>query len=48
MLERLGVEVAFPREQTCCGQLHPNAGYPDDAEALAERFVATFSGYEPS
>jgi len=46
LLERLGVEVAFPREQTCCGQLHLNAGYPDVADALAERFVATFSGYE--
>ena len=29
LLERLGVEVSFPREQTCCGQLHLNAGYPE-------------------
>lgn len=46
VLERLGVEVAFPREQTCCGQLHLNAGDPDVAGTLAERFAATFAGYE--
>ena len=46
LLERLGVDVAFPREQTCCGQLHWNAGYPMVAEALAERFVRVFSGYD--
>ncbi len=44
LLERLGVEVVFPRDQTCCGQLHLNAGYPDVAAALARRFVETFSG----
>ena len=43
LLERLGVEVAFPREQTCCGQLHLNAGYPDVAASLARRFVETSS-----
>jgi L-lactate dehydrogenase complex protein LldE len=46
LLERLGVEVEFPRAQTCCGQLHLNAGYPEPAAALARRFVETFSGYE--
>jgi L-lactate dehydrogenase complex protein LldE len=46
VLERLGVEVAFPRKQTCCGQLHMNAGYPDVAAALAARFVEVFAGYE--
>jgi L-lactate dehydrogenase complex protein LldE len=46
LLERLGVEVAFPRAQTCCGQLHLNAGYPDVASALARRFVDVFSGFD--
>jgi L-lactate dehydrogenase complex protein LldE len=46
VLERLGVEVVFPREQTCCGQLHLNAGHPDVAAGLARRFVETFAGYE--
>jgi len=46
LLERLGVEVEFPRAQTCCGQLHLNAGYPEMASALARRFLDTFAGYE--
>ena len=27
LLERLGVEVEFPEEQTCCGQMHFNSGH---------------------
>lgn len=46
VLERLGHEVVFPEAQTCCGQIHANSGYADDARALAERFVAVF-GAEP-
>jgi L-lactate dehydrogenase complex protein LldE len=46
VLERLGVEVAFPRAQTCCGQLHLNAGYPEVAAVLARRFVEVFSGFD--
>jgi L-lactate dehydrogenase complex protein LldE len=46
VLERLGVEVVFPREQTCCGQLHLNAGYSEVAARLGERFVQTFAGHE--
>jgi L-lactate dehydrogenase complex protein LldE len=46
LLERLGVEVSFPRAQTCCGQLHLNAGYPAVAQALARRYVEVFAGHE--
>jgi L-lactate dehydrogenase complex protein LldE len=46
VLERLGHEVVFPAEQTCCGQMHFNSGYPDEAERLARRLVATFSGFD--
>ncbi len=46
LLERLGVEVSFPRAQTCCGQLHYNAGHPDVAASLARRFVDVFAGEE--
>ena len=46
LLERLGVEVAFPRAQTCCGQLHYNAGHPDAAASLARRYVDVFAGEE--
>ena len=46
MLERLGHEVVFPPEQTCCGQMHLNSGYPAEAARLAGRLLETFSGYE--
>ena len=46
ILERLGHEVVFPAEQTCCGQLHANSGYRDEATALARRFVRVFAGYD--
>jgi L-lactate dehydrogenase complex protein LldE len=46
ILERLGHEVVFPAEQTCCGQLHLNSGYPDEAASLAARTLAIFEGFE--
>lgn len=46
LLERLGVGVDFPKEQTCCGQMHFNSGYAKEAGGLARRFVAAFSGAE--
>jgi L-lactate dehydrogenase complex protein LldE len=46
VLERLGHEVVFPPEQTCCGQMHLNSGYRDEAARLAERFGRVFAGYE--
>jgi L-lactate dehydrogenase complex protein LldE len=46
VLERLGIEVAFPAAQTCCGQMHVNSGHRDEALALARRFVSVFGGFE--
>jgi L-lactate dehydrogenase complex protein LldE len=46
ILERLGHEVVVPREQTCCGQMHMNSGYRREALPLAERFLATFGGFD--
>jgi L-lactate dehydrogenase complex protein LldE len=46
VLERLGLAVGFPREQTCCGQLHLNAGYVEEARALGERLERVFAGQE--
>jgi L-lactate dehydrogenase complex protein LldE len=46
VLERLGHDVVFPREQTCCGQLHQNSGYLDEAQALAGRFARIFGDFE--
>jgi L-lactate dehydrogenase complex protein LldE len=46
LLERLGHQVAFPVEQTCCGQMHFNTGYQREAVPLVRRFVEVFKGYE--
>ncbi|MEX2500986.1 MAG: (Fe-S)-binding protein, partial [Trueperaceae bacterium] len=46
VLERLGVNVDFPREQTCCGQMHVNTGHHDDAMPLVRRFVRAFDEAE--
>ena len=46
LLERLGHEVAFPADQTCCGQMHVNTGYQEAALPLVERYADVFAGYE--
>jgi L-lactate dehydrogenase complex protein LldE len=46
VLERLGHEVVFPEEQTCCGQMHLNSGYRREAERLGRRFRSIFGEYE--
>jgi L-lactate dehydrogenase complex protein LldE len=42
VLERLGHTVVFPAGQTCCGQMHYNTGYQQEAMPLLERFVSQF------
>jgi L-lactate dehydrogenase complex protein LldE len=46
VLERLGAEVVFPEEQTCCGQPMANAGMADAAAPLARRFLEVFGGFD--
>ena len=46
VLERLGHEVVFPEEQTCCGQMHGNSGYAAEGQRLARRFERVFAGAE--
>ncbi|MFN8496221.1 MAG: (Fe-S)-binding protein [Anaerolineae bacterium] len=46
ILRRLGVEVTFPRGQTCCGQPSFNSGYHRDAQDLARHFIEVFEGSE--
>ena len=46
VLERLGHQVEFPFEQTCCGQMHDNSGYQLEAVPLVRRFVRVFASYE--
>lgn len=42
LLDRLGVEVAFPDEQTCCGQPFFNSGYRSQARDLAVKWLKVF------
>ena len=44
LLERLGVEVDYPLDQTCCGQPMANSGCHDDAAATEALFVQEFCG----
>ncbi|MGK5641742.1 heterodisulfide reductase-related iron-sulfur binding cluster [Streptomyces sp. URMC 126] len=46
LLERLGVRVEFPPEQSCCGQPFLNTGYRRPTEPLVRRYAAAFRGYE--
>jgi L-lactate dehydrogenase complex protein LldE len=46
LLERLGCDVDFPLEQTCCGQMHLNSGYAREGIALARRWERVFEGAE--
>jgi len=46
VLERVGCTVEFPLEQTCCGQMHFNSGYRDEAVPLIRRFARVFADEE--
>ena len=46
VLGRVGAEVSFPKDQTCCGQPAFNSGYWDDARPCAERFLRVFKDAE--
>ena len=46
LLEGQGLDVAFPVEQTCCGQPLLNAGGAREAAHLASRFLEVFGGFE--
>jgi len=42
LLERLGVQVAFPQDQTCCGQPFFNSGSWTQARELARKWLRAF------
>ena len=44
VLERLGHTLDVPAGQTCCGQIHVNSGYRNEATGLARHFVEVFRG----
>jgi len=46
VLRRLGVQVDFPEDQTCCGQPGFNTGFHREARDLAVRFLRVFERSE--
>src|SRR6187200_3219772 len=46
VLGRLGHDVEFTAEQTCCGQMHVNTGYQKQVLPLVERFADVFAPYD--
>jgi L-lactate dehydrogenase complex protein LldE len=46
LLERVGCQVDYPLEQTCCGQPMGNSGCHADAAGAEALFVRNFEGYE--
>jgi L-lactate dehydrogenase complex protein LldE len=42
LLRRLGVQVEFPENQTCCGQPFFNSGYPSHAQDVARHTIEVF------
>lgn len=45
LLEKAGVAVEFPEEQTCCGQPMANTGCRDETRPLALKFLKIFRDY---
>jgi L-lactate dehydrogenase complex protein LldE len=46
VIERLGYQVDFPEDQTCCGQPAFNSGYRAEARTVARHFLKTFEACE--
>ncbi|MGI4814407.1 MAG: (Fe-S)-binding protein [Janthinobacterium lividum] len=46
LLERLGLDVAYPRTQTCCGQPLANNGCEADAAAVETLFAKNFADFD--
>lgn len=46
VLERLGHQVDYPEDFTCCGQPAFNSGYWDEARAVAEKVLAMYRNSE--
>ncbi len=46
LLERLGLDVFYPLDQTCCGQPMVNSGCHQEAVATEALFVRNFAGFD--
>ncbi len=46
LLEKLGCNVDFPLDQTCCGQPMANSGFSSMTKGCDKNFVKNFAGYD--
>lgn len=46
LLERFGISVDYPRQQTCCGQPMANSGAQKAAAGAEQVFADNFAGYD--
>ncbi len=46
LLEKLGCEVIFPENQTCCGQPMANSGFANTTEGCDANFSQNFEGFD--
>jgi L-lactate dehydrogenase complex protein LldE len=46
LLEKLGCDVDFPLDQTCCGQPMANSGFSSMTKGCDKNFVKNFTGYD--
>ena len=46
LLRHLDIDVAYPLDQTCCGQPMGNAGFESQAVPLAAKFEEKFKGFD--
>lgn len=46
VLEKLGCEVDYNTNQTCCGQAAFNAGYWEEAKVVGQKFIKDFHTYD--
>ncbi|MCD0468699.1 (Fe-S)-binding protein [Flavobacterium sp. JAS] len=46
VLEKLGCDVTFPLQQTCCGQPMANSGFASLSKGCDINFVKNFSGFD--
>lgn len=47
LIQREGVKVVFPQDQSCCGQPAYNSGFPAEAKKVARQQIRLFSGNYP-
>ncbi len=47
LIQNQGVDVVFPRHQSCCGQPAYNSGFPQEARKVARKQMTVFSKNYP-